>query len=206
MGIGRVGSLIVVLAALAGCSPSGPWGHFDIPFEEARARLMKADIIGFRDARQCGYLIHLALNTPDPRTVGWVVTNQDVIVAKFFVKLTPSGSGVDADFDIPKGPNGFEIYDGKQTYDYPVLLQPLRPALRELVDSAMAQRKFEWERIPREQPSIDPKTSVFGNVNDAPVSQTQSYCFAGRQTLEHGVAWSMDDPPGFPPRGSIYRP
>ncbi len=198
----------LVFAAVAGCSSSTRWGHYDIPFDEARARLMKADIVGFRDARQCGYLIHFSLNTPDPETVGWVVRYRERTVASFFVHLTPSGSSVDADFVIPKGPNGGEIYDGKQAYDYPVLLQPLRPALQELVDSAMAQRPFEWQRIADPQQSSDTYFS-FGTINSLkdrpPISKTQEACLEGRQTLARGVAWSMDDPPGFPPLGADGR-
>ena len=188
----------LIAASLAGCSPSR-WGHYEIPFDEARARLMKADITGFRNARQCGYLIHFALNTPDPQSVGWVVTYKERTVAKFFVRLTAAESGVDADFVIPSGPNGGEIYDGKQAYDYPVLLQPLRPALQELVDSAMAQRHFEAERIPDEHPSVA-SDGTFNSARDRGViSNTQNVCFESRQGLERGQPWSMSDPPGFPP-------
>ena len=84
-------------------------------------------------------------------------------------------------------------------------MQPLRPALKELVDSAMEQRRYEWQRIPDEHPAQETPMGTFvssrGSEN---MSKTQAYCFEGRQTLEHGVAWSMNDPPGIPPRGSIY--
>ena len=191
---------VLIVATVAGCSPSAHWGHYEIPFDEARARLMNADIVGFRNARQCGYLIHFALNTPGPQNVGWVVTYRERIVAKFFVRLTPSGSGVDADFVIPPGPNGGEIYDGKQAYDYPVLLQPLRPALQELVDSAMTQRPFEGQRLQEEQPAVYFSfTTVDSSTTRGSLSKTQNYCLEGRQGLERGMPWSMDDPPGFPP-------
>ena len=192
----------LVFAAVAGCSSSTRWGHYDIPFDEARARLMKADIVGFRDARQCGYLIHFSLNTPDPETVGWVVRYRERTVASFFVHLTPSGSGVDADFVIPKGPNGGEIYDGKQAYDYPVLLQPLRPALQELVNSAMAQRPFEWRRT--RGPATEQRHLLhFGTINslrtDLLSPRPRKPAWKAVRASRVACAWSMDDPPGFPP-------
>jgi len=191
---------VLITATAAGCSSSARWGHYEIPFDEARARLMKADIVGFRNARQCGYLIHFALNTPDPQSVGWVVTYKERIVAKFFVRLTPTESGVDFDFNIPPGQNGGEIYDGKQTYDYPVLLQPLRPALQELVDSAMTRRPFEWQRLQEEQaPVYFSFNAIDSSKTTGTLSKTQNSCLEGRQGLERGKPWSMDDPPGFPP-------
>lgn len=172
---------------MAGCSESPRhWGHYDIPFDEARARLMKADITGFRNARQCGFLIHFALNTPNPQTVGWRVTSSGKTVASFFVKLTPANNGVDASFDIPAAPGGGEIYDGNQSYNYPMFQQPMRPALQELVDAAMEQRDFNWEHIPSQY------------LNTGP-NETLSNCFNSKASLKRGHPWSMSDPPGIPP-------
>ena len=39
------------------------------------------------------------------------------------------------------------MYDSKVRYRHPGLRQPLRPALQELVDSAMEQRSFDFNRI-----------------------------------------------------------
>ncbi len=179
-------TLIAIAFAVEGCNAPTPWGRYAIPFEEARARLMKADIIGFRNARQCGYLIHFALNTPDSRTVGWTITSASQLVAQFHIKLAATETGVEASFDIPAAPGGGEIYDGKQPYDYPMLMQPLRPALRELVDSAMEQRPYDWERIPRELLNVGPNNAL-------------SNCGNGRESLRRGHPWSLKDPPGIPP-------
>ena len=181
----QVFALLGIAFTLASCNSPAPWGHYALPIDEARARLLKADIIGFRNARQCGYLIHFALNTPDAQTVGWFVTSAYKPVAQFFVKLTPTEDGVQARLDIPAAPKGGEIYDGHQVYDYPVFMQPLRPALHELVDSAMEQRPYDWERIPRDELNVGPD----------PLNS----CSGGRASLERGHPWSMNDPPGMPP-------
>ena len=182
----RLFTIAGVAFAVASCNASAPWGRYDIPFDEARARLFKADITGFRNARQCGYLIHFTLNAPGPQTVGWIVTSSYKPVAKFFVKLTPTETGVKASLDIPAAPKGGEIYDGQQSYDYPMLMQPLRPALQELVDSAMEQRPYDWRRIPE-------------NVLNVAPHETLSNCFNSKESLRRGHPWSMNDPPGMPP-------
>ena len=170
---------------MAGCSPT-PWGRYAIPFDAARARLEKADIVGFRNARECGYLLHFTLNRPDPQTVGWIVTSNYKPAAKFFITLTPSETGVEASIALPPGANGGEMYDGKQAYDYPVFMQPLRPALQELVDSAMEQRTYDWERIPKALLNVGP-------------NETLSNCYNSGESLRRGHPWSMSDPPGMPP-------
>jgi hypothetical protein len=167
---------------LSGCEKP-PWGRYDIPFEEARARLEKSDILGFRDGRQCGFLIRFTPTRPDSRSVGWVVTSGGRQVLKFQVTLEPTETGVQATIAVPPGKKGGEMYDGAQAYDYPAVMQPLRPALQELVDSAMQGRSFDWHRLP-EPLSTGPNDTV-------------SNCYNSHTALELGHPWSMDDPPGM---------
>jgi hypothetical protein len=167
---------------LAGCSQA-PWGRYDIPFDEASARLEKADVIGFRNARECGFLIHLLPFRPDAQTYGWLVKSSGRTATQFQITLAATEAGVQATIVVPPGKNGGEMYDGAQDYDYPVFMQPLRPALQELVDSAMGQRPFDWLRLPEP-------------LNAGP-NDTVSNCINGRGSLQRGVAWSMDDPPGM---------
>jgi hypothetical protein len=171
-----------VVTVLAGCAQP-PWGRYDIPLKEARARLEKADVTGFRNARECGFLIHFTPFRPGEQSSGWLITSGGRTVVRFHVTLATTETGVQATIVVPPGKNGGEMYDGRQDYDYPVFMQPLRPALEELVDSAMGQRPFDWRRLP------DP-------LNVGP-NDTLSNCINSRGSLDGGVAWSMDDPPGM---------
>jgi hypothetical protein len=182
MRVDIIGLACGVVTVLAGCAQA-PWGRYDIPFDEARARLESADIIGFRNGRGCGFLIHFTPTRPDSQSSGWIVTSRGRTVARFHVTLAATDTGVQATIIVPPGKNGGEMYDGKQDYDYPAFMQPLRPALQELVDSAMEQRPFDWRRLP------DP-------LNVGP-NDTVSNCVNSRDSLQRGVAWSMDDPPGM---------
>jgi hypothetical protein len=182
--------LVGAAAALAECSPKKPEGEYPISLAEAMARLEKADIIGFRNARQCGYLIHFENNHPTPNAIEWIVVSGKTAVASFKIALSPTEKGAKADIILPKAADGGEIYDGKQAYDYPVFMQPLRPALQELVDAAMDQRPYDFRRLP-------------SPLNIAPAGEfphdTATNCTAGRDGLEGGQPWSMKDPPGLPP-------
>jgi len=171
--------------ALSGCSPRKEEGEYPLSPADAMARLDKADVAGFRTARQCGYPIEIASLHLNPQTIRWTVSSGRAVVATFEVVLSPTAKGVKAAIVVPKAPGGGEIYDGKQAYDYPVLMQPLRPALRELVNAAMAQRAFDWRRLP------DP-------LNIGP-NDTLSTCINSRASLERGTPWLMTDPPGIPP-------
>jgi hypothetical protein len=183
MGVWKASFLVGATMTLAGCSPTAPWGQYAIPYEEARARLEKADIIGFRNGRECGFLIHFTATQPDDQSIGWLVTGNNKVVLQFHVSLSPTQSGVQATIVVQEAPDGGEMYDGKQSYDYPILMQPLRPALRELVDSAMEKRPFDWHRLP-DPLSVGPP-------------DTQINCVNGRASLQRGVPWSMNDPPGM---------
>jgi hypothetical protein len=75
------------------------------------------------------------------------------------------------------------MYDGKQAYDHPAFFQPLRPAVQELIDSAMEQRSYNKKRIP--------------DAENLRLDDTLSNCSNGRASLERGSAWRIDDPPGM---------
>ena len=147
MRIGITGALAVaVVSALAGCS--APKGQYPIALAEALARLERADINGFRKARQCGFLIHFSAGRPDDHSIEWTVKSSGQKVARFTVSLSAVANGSQATIIVPKGADGAEIYDGRQHYSHPMLMQPLRPAVQELIDSAMDQRPYDWRRIP----------------------------------------------------------
>jgi hypothetical protein len=171
--------LTVAAALLAGCSDSSTEGYYDVAPQTALARLRQADIIGFRDARQCGMLISFRQLEDASGIISWDVSSGDIPVAGFSLKVTPSGQGSIVAIGVLTGPNGAEVYDGQQHYSHPALMQPLRPSLRELVDAAIEKRPFDWHRLPQ------------------PLN-TDELCGSERQNLEAGGAvYAIDDPEGM---------
>ena len=142
------GAWLGVLLAAAGCADPPLEAQYPIALTEALARLEKADITGFRNARQCGILIHFSAWHRDRTSIGWIVTSRHQQVATFEVSLSAAGNGTNAAIVVPKAEDGGEMYDGNQHYSHPAMMQPLRPALRELIDAAMQQRPYDWRRIP----------------------------------------------------------
>jgi hypothetical protein len=174
----RCAALSFVAAALCACQQRQD-GYYDIPPATAFARLQQADLTGFRDARQCGMLIYFSEKDDGSQLVTWTATSSDIRVVMFRFRVAPSQQGSIISIEVPRGPNGAEIYDGHQKYTHPALMQPLRPALRELVDAATEQRPYDWHRIP------DPLN-------------TDGLCGSLRQNFEaSGQPYRIDDPLGM---------
>jgi len=175
-------AMFAALAALVlqGCKPGpGADGFYNIPPEAAYDKLLDADIKGFRNARQCGMLIYFVTNSDPRRSITWTVTSNYVRVARFAVRIAPKDKGSIISIDVPKGPNGEEMYNGKQRYTHPAIMQPLRPAVRELIDAAIAGRPFDWKKIP------DPLN-------------TDGLCGSLRNNFEaSGRPYVIDDPSGM---------
>lgn len=172
---------LITLAAglLHGCGEKEP-GVYALPLAEAFVRLEKADIDGFRKARQCGILIHFAAENAGENAIAWQVTSSRLPVARFTVTLTAEGAGTRAAIAVPPSPKGGgEIYDGDEFYPRPALNQPLRPAVQELIDAAMEQRPYDVWRIP------EPRN-------------TDKVCSIQRAGLESGhIRFRADDIPGL---------
>jgi len=134
------------VALLAGCGK--PEGYYAVAPATAYELLRKADTTGFRDARQCGMLVYFSSNEDGSSTITWDVKSRGVSVAGFRLRVTPAGEGSVVAIEMPKAPNGGEIYDGQQHYAHPAFMQPMRPALREFVDATIEQRAYDWHRIP----------------------------------------------------------
>jgi hypothetical protein len=168
------------LSLLAACGGSEP-GVYDMPLADALARLKSADVDGFRLARQCGILIHIKAGEPVDDAITWNVTSSGEPVLHFTVKLAQEDNGTRATIDVPADPRGGEVYDGDKFYPRPAVNQPLRPAIQELVDAAMAQRPYEGQKL----------------VN------TDSVCNVQRGGLESGhYVFGVDDRPGMDSRES----
>jgi hypothetical protein len=168
------------LLVLGACQRHPNALYYKLAPAEAYSRLQHADITGFRDARQCGMLIYFEAHQTAPQAVTWQVTSSSVPVARFTLSVVPQDDGGSViAIDLPKGPNGAEIYDGSQHYTHPALMQPMRPALAELVDSAMTGRPYDWHRI------ADPLN-------------TDGLCGSMRQNFEaSGRPYELGDPSGM---------
>jgi len=166
--------------SLTGCKTAPPpENYYDIPPATAYERLRHADLIGFRNARQCGMLIHLNAIEDAPRAITWTVSSTNIRLLYFTVRVSPQGQGSLITIDVPKAANGGEFYDAEQDYKHPAMRQPLRPAVRELIDAAMASRPYDWQRIP-------------------PPLSTGELCDRMAESFERtGVPSSIDDPAGI---------
>jgi hypothetical protein len=137
---------IATVSLLSACGSSTP-GVYDLPIPEALARLQKADLDGFRMARQCGMLIHIAASEITDNAITWRITSSGQQVLRFTVKLVQEANGTRAIIEVPADPKGGEVYDGDKFYPRPAVNQPLRPAIQELIDSAIAQRPYEGQKL-----------------------------------------------------------
>ena len=182
MRIGIACALVGAALAVAGCEPSQK--TYPVSLAEGLARLDKADVIGFRNARQCGLLIHFLKLRPDGNLVAWQVRSKNQVVASFSVSLSQTGNGTQATIVVPKAADGGEIYDGKQHYSHPALMQPLRPAVQEMIDAAMEKRPFDWHRLP-------------APINVGP-NETMTNCGMGQESLQRGIPVELSDPEGVP--------
>jgi hypothetical protein len=182
MRIGIASALVGVALVVAGCNQSQK--TYPVSLAEGLARLGKADVIGFRNARQCGLLIHFKKFGPVEDTLTWQVQSKGRPLASFSVSLSQVGNGTQATITVPKAADGGEIYDGKQHYSHPALMQPLRPAVQELIDAAMEMRPFDWHRLP------DP-------LNVGP-NDSLTNCGMGQQSLQRGIPVELSDPEGVP--------
>jgi hypothetical protein len=179
--VARQGALsaAMVVGMLAGCGLLKPEGYYDVAPATAFALLRSANVTGFRDARQCGMLIYFSASDDGSSTVTWNVTTRGVSLASFRLRVTRSGEGSIVSIELPRAPNGKEIYDGQQHYAHPAFMQPMRPALREFVDATIEQRPYDWHRIP------DPLN-------------TDGLCSSMRQNFEaSGQPYDVHDPSGM---------
>ena len=141
---------LVLALGLAACTQAAPTRPqlFDIPSNEAFDRLQRADIIGFRNAAQCGMLIYFTPHPEGRQAIRWTVSTEGYRVAEFTVRLAAVGARTEARIELPFAPDGREIYDGSREYEHPALNQPVRPVIEELIEAAMMRRPFDVHRIP----------------------------------------------------------
>jgi hypothetical protein len=169
-------SLVLPLAA---CSAKKEVGVYDLPIAEVYDRLSRADINGFRIARQCGILIHFSSQKKKDESILWRVTSSGQEVLRFTVRLTAVGPNKTRTvIEIPKAKDGGEIYDGTKFHARPAIYQPLRPAVQELINAAIERRDYDVWQIPQ------------------PINMNDGVCSVQRGGLESGHGFKVDDLPG----------
>jgi hypothetical protein len=175
-----------LLAVVAGCGKAPHTGVYDLPVATVFERISTSDMDDFRAARQCGLLIHFTVEKRANEEVRWVVRSSGSEVASFTARLVPlAADKTKVEIELPKAPDGGEIYDGTKFYPRPALYQPLRPAIAELIDARIEQRPFDVWRIPD---GVRAKDSV---------------CSVQRAGLEGGNAHFRHD--GKDEQGSAWR-
>ena len=201
-------SIGLVLLLLAGCGGGKQPGVYEIPLAEAYSRLEKADINGFRSARQCGILVHLRPQKKQGEAITWYVTSSGTEVFRFTVKLSAEGEGTRTEIEVPADPKGGEMYDGKQQYARPAFNQPIRPAIRELIDAAMENRPYDVMRIPQprntdkvcsiQRSGLESGSFVFGVDDKAGMDARASARAADAEAAEDAAATDFDNSYGEP--------
>jgi len=176
-------TLICGSCALTGCKSEPQVKEYPFSVAEAMSRLDHSDSGGFRYARHCGVLFSFGSVKSDDHTVTWTARANRKAVLTFNVVVAESPKGATLKLNVPLEPNGREIYDGTQKYNHPIVRQPIRPAITELVESAMEKRSFDNERVEEEGRYIDRSPSGQACSEDA-------------QILAQGFAADYDDPPG----------
>ena len=156
---------------LSGCDPKPAITTYPLTQAEAFNRLQHADITGFQHAEQCaGITLDFAANPQGTTAVEWQASSGFSRIVGFTVRLQPvDAANLKTLIEVSPDPQGGEAYDGTKHYDHPALAQPLRPALEELVASAMEQRPYDASRLIGLRPN-DPAC----NANHAFVSSTGS--------------------------------
>ena len=146
----RAASLFAA-AMLAACSSQAtPANEHSIPIDQAYAKLLGADLSDFRRIRQCGILIHFRPEGVPNSHVTWRVLSSGAEVLQFTARLTAvSADRTRVDVEIPKDPNGGEMYDGSQVYRRPALRAPTRAAIEEQVRASLEDRAFSLDNVPR---------------------------------------------------------
>ena len=176
-------TLICGSIALTGCKSEPQVKEYPFGVAEAVQRLDNSDSAGFRYARHCGVLFSFGSVKSDDHMVTWTARADRKVVLTFNVVVAESPKGVTLKLSVPLERNGREIYDGTQNYNHPILRQPIRPAIAELIESAMEKRKFDNERVEKEWRYLDR-------------SPSGSACSEDAQILARGFAAYYDDPPG----------
>jgi len=189
---------IILMASLPvlGCSTAPPAAvnRYAISAHDAYERLVAADPTDFKFNRQCGILIHLRVDPTPETSVTWHVTSEDREQLSFSANLTPiSPNETQIDISVSKDANGNEDYDGSTTTDYssakfrrPAVNQPVRPAIRELINSTLEGRKFDGDHVWNAAPEPGIKK---------PDESSDGVCNMQHEALQTGTGhFSVNDP------------
>ena len=204
--------LLLVLAALPGCAQNHAPGIYDIAQQDAWARLQRADLGAFTEARGCGLPLDIAVEAHAPQSLRWIIRSGGKELASFTVRLDPvAPNATRAAIDLPFEPGRTDTIT--TSAGAPALRQPLQGAVVELVDAAIDDRDYDASR------TSDPRNPAAAcarrpgtqhSVSDSPrpgPSQwgAPSGPFAGRSTVGFGIAPTGNGQPMFDTTPALAR-
>ena len=196
---------IAVLAALSGCAPQADPAlppAYTLSPADALARLRQADLAAFAAAERCSDAVDVAAADSGDGGLKWSVTRGLFNIAGFSVRLDPVDAGVRPVIVVPADPAGGEIYDGSGHTENPALRQPVRPALAELVDSALTGRRFDAAKVRAAQPADGLCHGGSVSVSGAGKAMDVSNFTNGAAPAPAGAAAARPAGPGVPVGGN----
>jgi hypothetical protein len=180
-------AVIVSGVLLASCrSNTSEIKEYLLSLEEAARRLDNADNDGFRYHRHCGVLFDFGSHRNEDNSVTWTARANRRNIFSFSVTVVPSAEGITTKVNVDLDESGREFYDGNQKYNHPLMPQPIRPAIAELIDSALNQRPFDNERVA--------ETGRYLRDDNSP---SATACGDDLQVLERGFEADYDAPEGI---------
>ena len=134
---------------ISGCESTPAIPPVQMSQDDAFNLLVRADIAAFQRAQQCaGTSFEFHIVPTRASAVEWQATSGFSNVASFTVRLEAvSPTTTRTIIEIPADPQGGEMYDGTKHYERAYFQQPLRPAIQELIDSALEKRPFDAMRL-----------------------------------------------------------
>jgi hypothetical protein len=175
---------LTALLITAACGPAKlPAGQYRLGAGEVFERLKKADLADFKLASQCGLLIHAVTDPKTEKEIAWIIVSEGVEMLRFRALLVPISETVtQVDIAVSNAPTGKEQYDGTDKTIYPAVQQPIRPAIREMIDATLAGRPYDDAIVTPQIESARDENGV---------------CWVQRGRLEAGHgAFSIRDKPG----------
>ncbi|MDE2302638.1 MAG: hypothetical protein KGK11_08780 [Sphingomonadales bacterium] len=143
-------SVLLAVALLAGCTTAPDDDLFQLPLGDAFMRLQMADLAGFKAVESCGAPLSIATDPIAPDRIRWRLASGISDVATVTVQLTAEGDDATrVAIDIPPTAQQQPFVVRGIALPRPVVQQPLRPAVQELVAAALQQRPFDPSHLPQ---------------------------------------------------------
>jgi hypothetical protein len=139
---------LAVLLALGGCTQPSP-GEYQIPIDQAYARLASSKLRDLVSVARCGIPISINVDGDPRKSVTWYVLSDDVEMVRMTAFLSPLPENrTKIALAIWNDAHGDKAYDGAQFYRRPALRQPLRPLMDEQISAILEGRAYDSDVQP----------------------------------------------------------